>query len=61
MMFFLQHNDPHHLHASPYYFYWFLVLAPILLIFMIYAGYKLMNYLDKRADCEQEELEKKKN
>jgi hypothetical protein len=56
----MQHDDPHHMHADPIYLYLFLILAPILLIVCIYAGYKLMNYLDKRVDRKQEQFEEKK-
>ena len=60
MTFFMQHDDPHHMHADPFYLYLFLILAPILLIVCIYAGYTLMNYLDKRDDRKQEQFEEKK-
>lgn len=59
-MLFLQHNYPHHLHPDPFYLYLALILAPILLIACIYAGYKLMKYLDKRADRKQEQFKEKK-
>lgn len=41
-------RDPHHLHEDPNNLIYFLILAPILVVGLLYFGYKLMNYLDRR-------------
>lgn len=39
---------PHSMHADFDYFYYFLIVAPMLVAVMIYSGIKLMTYLENR-------------
>lgn len=47
---FLQDNDPHHLHPDFSYVYYFLILAVILTIAMLFAAPKVLTYLDNRYE-----------
>lgn len=49
----MQDNDPHHMHPDFNYVYYFLILAPILAVSVLYVGWKLMTYLDNRKKPEQ--------
>ena len=46
----MQDNDPHHMHPDINYVYYFVILAVILLVVMLYGAAKLMNYLDNRYE-----------
>ncbi len=41
-------EDPHHIHPREEFVYLFWVLGPILVGLILFAGVKLMNYVDKR-------------
>lgn len=46
---YLQHEDPHrHTAAGIETFYLFVILAPILVAFLLFLTWKVMNYLEKR-------------
>ena len=46
-------NDPHHLHPNFNYFYFFLILAPILVVVITYITLRLLNYLENRKQAEK--------
>lgn len=47
---FLQDNDPHHMHPDFNYVYYFLIIAPIVAIAVIYFGMKILDRLGSRKD-----------
>ena len=53
----MQDNDPHHMHPDPNYIYYFVILAVILVVVTLFAGWKLMSFLDNRY--ERKEASKK--
>lgn len=50
---YLQHDDPHR-HTAPGIetVYLFLILAPILVAFLLFLAWKVMNYVEKRRALE---------
>lgn len=52
----LQDNDPHHLHADPFYFYAFFILAPIVVAATVYVAWKLIAYYENRKDRQDEKV-----
>lgn len=52
----LQDNDPHHLHADPFYFYAFFILAPIVAVATIYVGWKLLTHYENRKSRQDEKV-----
>jgi len=46
----LQDNDPHHMHTDFSYFYYFLILAPVIAALLFYGGVKLLNYLESQRN-----------
>ncbi len=54
MVMILQDNDPHHMHADPFYFYAFFILAPIVVAATVYVGWKLMTYYENRKSRNDE-------
>lgn len=58
---FLQDSDPHHLHAEPNYLYAYFILAPIIMAVVLYAGWKLMTFLESRQDRADKKNRREKN
>ena len=46
----LQDNDPHHMHPDFNYVYYFLIIAVIFAVAMLFAAPKIMSYLDNRYE-----------
>ena len=49
----MQDNDPHHMHPDPNYIYYFVILAVILVVVTLFAGWKFMSFLDNRYERKQ--------
>lgn len=45
---FLLADDPHHMHTDMDHFYYFLVLAIVLVVVMLIAGWRILTYLERR-------------
>lgn len=56
-----QDNDPHHMHADYSYFYYFLVLAPVIAALLFYGAIKLLNYLESQRNQINEKPSEKKS
>jgi F0F1-type ATP synthase membrane subunit b/b' len=50
MLMILQDNDPHHMHPDFSYVFYFVILAVIFAVAMLFAAPKVMNYLDNRHE-----------
>jgi hypothetical protein len=46
----MQDQDPHHFQPDPTYFYVFIVLAPLLVMAIIYFGMKIVNRMETRKN-----------
>lgn len=50
MVMILQDNDPHHMHPDFNYVYYFLIVAVIFAVAIMFAAPKIMSYLDNRYE-----------
>ena len=45
---FMLADDPHHMHADANDFYYFLVLSVILVVAVLFVGWKIMTFLERK-------------
>jgi phosphate/sulfate permease len=53
--------DPHHMHPDFSYYYYFLILAPILAIVVTYSLIRLLTYLENRKNRRAEKNPEKQD
>ena len=56
-----EENDPHHMHPDFSYFYYFLILAPIIAIVIGYIVTKLLISSENRKNRRNEKIPEKQN